>query len=79
MTNDIATLKDKYIEYYRQLPVQRYAAMSIGRNEDTIIRWRSEDAEFAERVQDVVFPEGLTYDCVDGFRMVAATGIEPVT
>lgn len=50
MTN-IAKLKDKYIEYYGSLPVQRYAALSIGRNEDTIIRWRKEDADFAERVQ----------------------------
>lgn len=48
---DIALLKEKYIQYYTELPVQKYAAMSIGRNEDTIIRWCKDDAYFADQVQ----------------------------
>jgi hypothetical protein len=44
-------LKSAYIEYYVDVPVQKYAAMYIGRDEDTIIRWRNEDQEFADAVQ----------------------------
>lgn len=47
---DIAELKKKYVEYYETTPVQRYAAMYVGRDEDTILRWKKEDAEFAEAV-----------------------------
>src|SRR3954454_14251306 len=47
---EIARLKDEYIRYYADLPVQRLAAGFIGRNEDTIINWRKEDLDFAERV-----------------------------
>ena len=47
----IARLKLEYLEYYRELPVQKLAAASIGRDDDTIIRWRGQDQEFAEQVQ----------------------------
>src|SRR5206468_3975145 len=47
----IARLKREYLEYYRELPVQKLAAASIGRDDDTIIRWRGQDKEFAEQVQ----------------------------
>lgn len=44
-------LKSEYLEYYRDVPVQKYAAMAIGRNEDTIIRWKQRDKVFAEAIQ----------------------------
>ena len=47
----IARLKLEYLDYYRELPVQKLAAASIGRDDDTIIRWRGQDQEFAEQVQ----------------------------
>ena len=47
---EIERLKVKYIEYYKDLPVQKYAAMYVGRDEDTINRWRTEDSEFADKV-----------------------------
>ena len=47
----IARLKLEYVDYYRELPVQKLAAASIGRDDDTIIRWRGQDQEFAEQVQ----------------------------
>ena len=47
----IGELKEEYVEYYADVPVQKYAAMSIARNEDTIIRWRKEDQDFADAVQ----------------------------
>lgn len=45
---EIASLKKEYIEYFRDVPVQKYAAMAIARDEDTIIRWRKEDTVFAD-------------------------------
>jgi hypothetical protein len=45
---EIAQLKEAYLGYYRELPIQRLAAGFIGRDEDTIINWRHDDAEFAE-------------------------------
>lgn len=44
-------LKEKYVSYFSDVPVQKYAAMFIGRDEDTIIRWKKEDAEFADSIQ----------------------------
>lgn len=49
-SEDIAKLKDDYVEYFKDVPVQKYAAMAIGRDEKTIIRWRNEDTDFANRV-----------------------------
>jgi hypothetical protein len=50
-TSNKAKLKTKYIAYYEDVPVQKYAAMAIGRDEDTIIRWRKQDTKFAESIQ----------------------------
>lgn len=47
---NIEHLKNQYVDYYRDVPVQKYAAMYIGRDEDTIIRWRNQDKSFADRV-----------------------------
>ncbi len=44
-------LKEKYLIYYRKLPVQRLAAASIGRSEDTIIAWRKDDSDFSEQTE----------------------------
>jgi len=47
----IASLKKDYVEYFRDVPVQKYAAEYIGRDEDTIMRWRRTDKQFADAVQ----------------------------
>jgi len=47
----INSLKKEYIEYFRDVPVQKYAAEYIGRDEDTIMRWRKADKQFADAVQ----------------------------
>jgi hypothetical protein len=47
---EIARLKEEYIRYYSDLPLQRLAAKFIGRDEDTIINWRKADPVFAEKV-----------------------------
>ena len=43
-------LKTKFIEYYRQLPVQKLAADFIGKDETTISRWKKDDEEFANQI-----------------------------
>lgn len=48
---DVAARKEKFVEYYTDVPVVRYAAQYCGRDEDTAHRWMKEDTEFAERVQ----------------------------
>lgn len=47
---DREKLKQEYVKYFEDVPVQKYAAMAIGRDEDTIIRWRKDDPDFAEAV-----------------------------
>lgn len=50
-SNQLENLKEKYLEYYRDCPIQKYAAMSIGRTEETIINWRKEDLDFSNQVE----------------------------
>jgi len=47
----VSELKAEYIKYFADCPVQKYAAMYINRDEDTIIRWRKNDPHFADCVQ----------------------------
>lgn len=51
MKQTITDLKAQYIKYFEDAPVQKYAAMSIKRDEDTIIRWKNEDKAFADQVE----------------------------
>jgi hypothetical protein len=44
-------LKQQYLDYFEDTPVQKYAAMFIGKDEDTIIRWKKQDKQFADAVQ----------------------------
>lgn len=48
--DDRLPLKEKFLEYYRELPNQGLAADSIGRSEDTISLWKKEDSEFSDEV-----------------------------
>ena len=42
-----AELKVKFLEYFRDCPIKKYAAASIGRNEDSILVWEKEDSAFS--------------------------------
>lgn len=42
--------KQNFLEYYKQLPVLKLAAASVGKSDDTIRRWRDEDAVFAAQI-----------------------------
>ncbi|EKD43527.1 MAG: hypothetical protein ACD_72C00242G0005 [uncultured bacterium] len=42
--------KTKFLEYYRHLPIQKFAAEAIGRSEDTICDWKNKDPNFANHL-----------------------------
>jgi hypothetical protein len=44
--------KDKFVEYFKDVPVQKYAAMYVGITEQTATVWLREDPEFLKRVQE---------------------------
>lgn len=50
-SENIIKLKREYVRYFLDVPIQKYAAMAIARDEDTIIRWRKDDPKFADAVQ----------------------------
>lgn len=51
MTIKNKELKLKFLEYFRQLPVKKLAAASIGRTDDTILNWEKEDSDFSEQIE----------------------------
>lgn len=48
---DNKELKIKFLEYFSEVPIQRYAAAFIGRSEDTITDWKRADSEFSDQVE----------------------------
>lgn len=50
-TDTIDDLKAQYVSYFEDVPIQKYAAMAIGKDEDTLIRWRKADPIFADAVK----------------------------
>jgi hypothetical protein len=47
----IAELKKRFLEYYADVPVKRYASYHIGRDEDTTRKWEKSDADFSEQIR----------------------------
>lgn len=45
-------LKEKFIAYYRDLPILKLAAASIGRSEDAVLLWRKADSVFSAQVEE---------------------------
>lgn len=45
-------LKEKFLAYYRELPVIKLAAGWIGRTDDTITNWRKDDTDFSEQIDN---------------------------
>ena len=53
MINDAKLpLKEKFLEYYRELPIKNLAAAYIGRTDDTILIWQRDDSDFSELVKE---------------------------
>jgi hypothetical protein len=50
-TDTIKKLKAEYITFYEDCPIQKYAAEFIGKDEDSLIRWRKQDKKFADAVR----------------------------
>src|SRR3954454_20952825 len=48
---EIARLKDEYLTYFEKLPVYRLPPHSIRRDEGTVLTWRKDDPEFAEKIR----------------------------
>lgn len=49
----IAGLKKKFLEYFKDLPIQHLAANYIGRDQDTICAWKNQDPEFSDAVANL--------------------------
>lgn len=49
--DDRLPLKQKFLEYYAEVPIQKYAGAHIGRDEDTISTWKKEDPDFADQIE----------------------------
>lgn len=45
--------KIKFLEYFKDVPMQKFACMHIGIDETTAGRWKNEDADFADRIDDL--------------------------
>jgi len=43
--------KKIFLEYYADVPVQKIAASYINTSEETIIRWKKEDIDFANQIE----------------------------
>lgn len=43
-------LKLAFLEYFRKVPVKRYASHYIGKDEDTVRLWEKEDSVFSEQM-----------------------------
>lgn len=50
---NIARLKEKFLSYYAKMPIKRYGAYYVGRDEDTILLWEKNDSEFSERIKEL--------------------------
>ncbi len=48
---DNTELKEKFLSYFKELPVQKLAAGFIGRHEDTIADWKKADPEFSDQIE----------------------------
>lgn len=52
--------KEQVIEYLRRFPFYKWAAKFVGRDEDTLEKWRKDDPDFGERVE-IARSEGIRY------------------
>lgn len=51
--DDRLPLKEKFLEYFKTTPIQKYAAAHIGKNEDTILIWKKEDSDFSDQIDSL--------------------------
>ena len=46
-------LKEKFLEYFRDLPIQKLAGDWVGICPDTVTDWKKEDPDFSEQIKSV--------------------------
>lgn len=46
-------LKEKFLTYFKETPIQKYAAAYIGKSEDTITDWKKEDSDFSDQIDQL--------------------------
>lgn len=51
--DDRLPLKEKFLTYFKDVPMQKFACMYIGRDEDTISLWKREDSDFADQINQL--------------------------
>jgi len=49
----IAQLKEDFLNYYREVPIQKYAAQYIKRDEHTISQWKKDDPAFRHAIDQM--------------------------
>ncbi len=47
---ELSKFKLQFLNYYSKLPIQKLAAEFIGKDENTIIRWKKKDKKFADHL-----------------------------
>lgn len=60
INDDRLELKQKFLSYYKELPIQKLAAEFIGRVEETIIAWKKEDIDFLNQMSEAKSNWALT-------------------
>lgn len=43
--------KERFLEYFRKVPIQKFAAGYIGVSDDTITNWKKADSEFSDCIE----------------------------
>jgi hypothetical protein len=43
--------KERFLKYFRETPIQKFAAGYIGVNEDTITDWKKADSDFSDSIE----------------------------
>ena len=43
-------IKEKFLEYYADLPIQKLAAHFAGISENTVLNWKKEDKDFCDQI-----------------------------
>lgn len=45
--------KQKFLEYFKDVPMQKFGAMYIGVDEDTIGNWKKDDSDFSDAIDNL--------------------------
>jgi hypothetical protein len=53
LDRDVKVKKEMFLRYYADLPVQKYAAMYVDREEHAVLRWIKNDPEFAAKMKEL--------------------------